>query len=186
MDNIPPQQSPQNQNYYPGDEQRPPQYYGQDNNGNPQYGQNNYRPNQNYQNNLQNQPNRPNGPNIYGNGQNGANNPYPNYGQNPNYVQNPNNGQYPNGGNVWSNPGQPGVMTVNPGRPSVWQNPNGRPQQNPYNNYGNGFGRQPARDQCAAQNSLLPDPQTRCCGRDMSNTKKITGKTTHIIVVTHS
>ncbi|XP_039754063.1 CLIP domain-containing serine protease 14D-like [Pararge aegeria] len=145
------------------------QYPGQD------YNSNIYEPNNpNYQNQVYDNRN-PYGQNHGQNyGQNGQNNLY---GRNPNYAQ------YPSDGNVWSDPRQPGVMTVNPGQnQNAWQNPNGYPQQqpqqrNPYYNNGNGngnsFSRPNSGNQCAAQ-TILPDPQTQCCGRDMSNTATIT------------
>ncbi|XP_069358539.1 CLIP domain-containing serine protease B4-like isoform X2 [Maniola hyperantus] len=121
--------------------------------------------NQNYngqpigQNFYGNQQNRPIGPIFYGNGQNNL------YGQNPNYQQ------YPNSGNAWSNPRQP---VVSPGQviQNVGQNPYYR---NPYYNNGNRYGRPNRGDQCAAETSLLPDPETHCCGRDMSDALRITG-----------
>ncbi|XP_034830835.1 melanization protease 1-like isoform X1 [Maniola hyperantus] len=120
--------------------------------------------NQNYngqpigQNFYGNQQNRPIGPIFYGNGQNNL------YGQNPNYQQ------YPNSGNAWSNPRQP---VVSPGQviQNVGQNPYYR---NPYYNNGNRYGRPNRGDQCAAETSLLPDPETHCCGRDMSDALRIT------------
>ncbi|XP_023941395.2 spaetzle-processing enzyme-like [Bicyclus anynana] len=153
----------------------PNQIYGQ-NGPNQIYGQNS--PNQIYGQNGPNQIYGQNGPNqIYG--QNGPNQIYgpnvPNqiYGQNPSYPQ------YPRGGNAWNYPRQPGMMTFPGQSQTLWQNPNAYPQQqqqtNPYNNYGNVNSFRPTSDdQCAAQTTLLPDPQTQCCGRDMSQTERIT------------
>ncbi|CAH0723359.1 unnamed protein product, partial [Brenthis ino] len=133
---------------------------------------------------------QPDGQDVYGNPQTGL------YNQGIYDQQNPDS-RYPNNGiNTAGNPNQgfqnnqyptpqnPNQMGVLPGQIQnqnpYYQGPNAYPQQqqqNPYlnNGDGNSFNGVNAEQQCAVQSSLPPDPATGCCGKDMSDSDRITG-----------
>lgn len=126
---------------------------------------------------------QPDGQDVYGNPQTGLNNQGIYDQQNPG-LQYPNNGiniaGNPNQGfqnNQYPNPQNPNQLGVLPGQIQnqnpYYQGPKAYPQpqqQIPYLNNGVNAGQQ-----CAVQSSLPPDPATGCCGKDMSDSDRITG-----------